>query len=136
MSSDLATAFVIPPDDRRCRTATWRRQGVTVQRHLWAYDDQLLALLYQVIGCDTVDTVPLYLEEHELIAWVDDNGLFADPVQPNPRASQLAQFLGRPCSLVGTVVLTGGADDDGAPLGVPADVLAKLLATLGPVNAS
>lgn len=97
----------------------------------------LLAQLYAWIGTRTVDSARLDLapgedgERHHLTAWIDDEGLFAQPVAWNDRATVLAHAAGHfTDGLAGTVVLSGGVDDDGNSLGLPRDIADALLAAM------
>lgn len=73
----------------------------------------LLADLYRLIGCDTVDLVPL---DEGLDMCLDDEGLYNN-VTPNPAATMVAHLYGftrQP--YYGAVVFTGGIAEDGNAL--------------------
>jgi hypothetical protein len=72
----------------------------------------VLADLYRMIGCRTVDVVAL---DDDLDMWLDDEGAYT--AAPNAAATAIAQtfgFVWQP--YFGTVVITGGADKDGNTL--------------------
>lgn len=72
----------------------------------------VLADLYRMIGCRTVDVVAL---DDDLDMWLDNEGAYT--AAPNPAATAIAQtfgFIWQP--YFGTAVFTGGADKDGNTL--------------------
>jgi len=83
----------------------------------------LLADLYRLIGCDTVDLVPL---DEGLDMWLDDEGLYNN-VTPNPAATMVAHLYGftrQP--YYGVVVFTGGVDEDGNALPLSDQTMRRL----------
>ena len=77
-----------------------------------AYEPDLLAMCYREIGCRTVERLGLGTE---LEVWLDEDGLWARPPEPNARATGLALTHLRRMSqvLVGVAVFTGAADEHG-----------------------
>lgn len=76
----------------------------------------LLTDLYRLIGCDTVDLVPL---DEGLDMWLDDEGLYNN-VTPNPAATMVAHLYGLTRQpYYGAVVFTGGIAEDGNALPSP-----------------
>lgn len=74
----------------------------------WPSD--LLRHLYREIDCRTVEMVVL---DEGLTAWCDDEGRFIDTPVTNELITKLCGTYGPlVCDIVGTVVLTGGADDE------------------------
>ncbi len=77
-------------------------------------DAGLTPHLYEQIGCSIV--TPVELGAH-LTLWCDDEGLLAATPEINPLATKLCGAYGPLGSyLVGTVVLTGPADQTGETL--------------------
>jgi hypothetical protein len=110
-------ALVVPAAaDQPCTVIEWERGG------------ELLALLYGTIGCDTVDCFDVPIDGADLTAWVDGTGFYASHPIANLRFRRFAHALGHPLAqpIVGTVVLTEGADDDGETLGLRDELLADL----------
>lgn len=83
----------------------------TVNDHHWEVNDKaLLPVLQQAVG-GLVDVVTL---AEDLDLWVNDCGLYTEEI--NPVAGGLVAILGGPRFQpywFGTVVFTGGADQDG-----------------------
>ncbi|MFD0269554.1 DUF3846 domain-containing protein [Streptomyces sp. NPDC127106] len=85
-----------------------------------------LTAMYSLMRCDQVDVVAL---TDQLDMWLDDNGLYTQPV--NPMATLLARRFGRTYqNYHGHVLLTGGADDEGETLPLDRDKVLAVLATL------
>lgn len=117
-------ALVIPAvDSEPIRTITWDE------------DDELLDLLYDAIACDTVEIAARNVEidgAPSFDVWCDEDGLLVDVPVVNRRINHFAEALGQPLApLVGTVVLTGCADEDGVTLGLDAELLAELEGAVG-----
>jgi hypothetical protein len=95
----------------------------------------LLADLYRLIGCDTVDLITL---DEGLDMWLDDEGLYNNET-PNPAATMVAHLYGftrQP--YYGVVVFTGGVDEDGNALPLSDQTmrrLAELIALAGRMTA-
>ena len=89
----------------------------------WPYPSSraTLDLLYREIGCECVDASPsIPTPFGTLTYWVDDEGLFAEPVRHNDRGIALMRSLGYHVpDIAGTMVITGGADASGDTLGLP-----------------
>lgn len=64
----------------------------------------------------TLELEPYSPPASGLTCWSNDEGLFTHADQPNPIATVLLAFFGIDSALVGPVVLTGGADDNGDTL--------------------
>lgn len=71
---------------------------------------QTMDALYREIGCRYVEAVQL---APDLYMWADEEGTFADAPVPNRGASLVGAAFDRGYQFVGTVVFTGGADDNG-----------------------
>ncbi|MFJ4879886.1 DUF3846 domain-containing protein [Streptomyces sp. NPDC088745] len=85
-----------------------------------------LTVMYSVIRCRNVDVVAL---TDRLDMWLDDKGLYTQPV--NPVATALARRFGRTYqSYHGPVLLTGGADEEGETVPLSKDKVLALLASL------
>lgn len=73
---------------------------------------------YAEIGCHTVDCVGLAAD---LDMWLDDEGLLVEEPRINHGATAIAAMYGKTFQpYVGTVVFTGGVDDEGNTLGLDA----------------
>lgn len=73
--------------------------------------ENTLAGFYEHIGCRLVDVVRI---APDLDMWIDDEGALVESPVVNPVATALAAAHGfRHQPYVGTVVFTGGADDEG-----------------------
>lgn len=98
----------------------------------WDDDHELLPLLYGTIGCDTVELLPVPLDGADLSFWVDENGFYAAPIVQNPRATRMLANLGwrTQWNIVGTAVVTGGADGDGRTQGLSDELLGDLQAAI------
>ncbi|TDU67823.1 DUF3846 domain-containing protein [Streptomyces sp. KS 21] len=85
-----------------------------------------LTAMYSLMRCDQVDVVAL---TDQLDMWLDDNGLYTQPV--NPIATLLARRFGRTYQdYHGPVLLTGGADEEGETLPLNKDKVLALLTSL------
>ncbi|MFE6461973.1 DUF3846 domain-containing protein [Streptomyces cinereoruber] len=85
-----------------------------------------LTLMYSLMRCDQVDVVAL---TDRLDMWLDDNGLYTQPV--NPIATLLARRFGWTYQTYhGPVLLTGGADEEGETLPLNKDKVLALLTSL------
>lgn len=97
----------------------------------WPGRGQLLTHLYEQIGCQLVSKVDL---GNRLTMWCDEEAALVEQPSINPTATKLCRLYGPLQSyLLGTVVLTGGADTEHrtSPLSVQAvAVLAKILDTV------
>jgi hypothetical protein len=82
-----------------------------------------LADLYRLMNCDTVDVVAL---DEGLDMWVDDEGIYRNNTS-NPVASMIAHLHGR-CwqPYFGTVVFSGGIDENGNALPLTDQALQRL----------
>jgi hypothetical protein len=92
----------------------------------------LLAGLYSLIGCDSVECVRL---TQAVDAWLDETGLI-DGKPFNQRATQLARACGIDAGLHGVVVILA-ADDTGHSVGLTDDqihVITRLAATASPAD--
>lgn len=87
-------------------------------------DVVLLKLLYQEIGTDCVDKSPdLWTPIGTMCMWVADDGLLRPKIEHNDRAIALCRAVGYNVPDVGGVaVFTGGADEAGRTLGLPASI--------------
>lgn len=114
------TGFVIPADPAQpCHAVEWDR------------DVDLLPLLRREIGCRWVETVSVEIDgAGTVVVWVDEDGLCTRPYVDNDRFNAFAAKLGQPRRIVGTVVLTGDADDECDAAGLPAELLAELPAAI------
>ncbi|MFJ6354804.1 DUF3846 domain-containing protein [Streptomyces sp. NPDC092046] len=82
--------------------------------------------MYSVMRCDQVDVVAL---TDQVDMWLDDNGLYTQPV--NPMATLLARRFGWTYqNYHGPVLLTGGADEEGETLPLDKDKVLAMRATL------
>lgn len=89
----------------------------------------LLPALYEAIGCRLVEVVTL---SESVTMWLDEEGLFADPVTVNLPATRIARAFGITGQwFVGTVVFTGGPDADGDTLSLTDGDLRSLADLLG-----
>jgi hypothetical protein len=83
-------------------------------------DTDILAELYRLIGCETVDVVSL---AGHLDMWLDDEGLLTEVPEFNRAATHIAQYYGYSYqSFAGTAVFTGGADAVGNTQGLELDL--------------
>ncbi|MEW2250425.1 DUF3846 domain-containing protein [Streptomyces sp. NPDC006975] len=81
-----------------------------------------LHALRAAIGCDFVDVVTL---ADDLDMWLDDEGIYRQP--HNVYATALAQLHGRTWQPYhGTVVLTGGCDENGDTLPLSEELATRL----------
>ena len=86
--------------------------------------DNALKGLYLAIECSTVDVVQLTPDLH---MWVDDEGMLKEEPEVNLVATVIADSLGRGTQpYYGTVVFTGGADEEGETQPISADLAAML----------
>lgn len=84
--------------------------------------DTVLRGLYDTIGCAQVDVVALTAR---LDMWLDDDGMYTNT--SNPAATLIARGFGHVHQLYyGTVVFTGGPDDQGDTLGITPELGAHL----------
>lgn len=87
----------------------------------------LLADLYRLIGCATVDVVAL---DEGLDMWIDDEGIYNTNRTPNPAATMVAHLHGFVLQpYYGVAVFTGGVDEDGNALAL-SDQTMQLLVEL------
>ncbi|MFD9047754.1 DUF3846 domain-containing protein [Streptomyces zaomyceticus] len=85
-----------------------------------------LTAMYSLMRCDSVDVVAL---TNRLDMWLDDEGLFRQPV--NRLATLVARRFGWTYqSYHGAVLLTGGANEEGETLPLSEDKTRALLASL------
>lgn len=83
----------------------------------------MLASLYRLIGCNSVDLVRL---DDDLDMWVDDEGSFGTPY-PNWAITAVAAAYGRVHQrYFGTAVFTGGVDEEGNSLSLSPAQLQQL----------
>ncbi|WP_458682269.1 DUF3846 domain-containing protein [Prescottella equi] len=101
MTATTVTGFRITPEGK----------GSVVELKVGP-DGSHLADLREAIDCRYVDVIRL---DRRLDMWIDDEGLLVEDPKDNVIASLIAQlgFLRPIGPIKGTVVLTGGADDDG-----------------------
>jgi hypothetical protein len=84
-----------------------------------------LALMYNTIGCQAVDVVRL---TSQVDMWVDDEGLFTQPV--NPVATTLARHYGYTWQPYHGPAILAGFDEDGNTTNLSRDQVVALLTRL------
>lgn len=129
MSAPSTFAVVIPADPAQpARIEPWPAGDA----------GHLLAQLYRWMSCGTVDCArlprapwPERNADDHLTMWIDDEGLYAQPVVWNDRATVLAHAAGHMTDgCAGTIVVSAGADEDGNSIGLPRELAEQLLAAM------
>jgi hypothetical protein len=118
-------ALVVPADAQQpCTVIEWQADG------------ELLALIYGAIGCDTIDSFRIPLDGADLTVWVNDVGWYVDHPVRNARLHQVLAGLGhdRLYPVMGTVVFTEGADEEGDTQGLRESLLLDLQAAMQPAT--
>jgi len=121
---DHFEAVLIPADpDRDIEVVLYRKP------------EQLLDVLYEMIGCDCVDKTPRLTTQSgdEFRVWVDDVGLrpAEGEIEHNDRAIALCRSVGYEIPDVGgNAVVTGGDDVEGWTETVPPRLRDQILAVL------
>lgn len=94
----------------------------------WERDAELLDVLQREIGAEWLDSSPqLRTVAGTMCMWVGDDSLLQDPVVHNDRAIVLCRGTGYMVPDVGgTAVFTGGADEEGEMLSLPAMLIDEI----------
>lgn len=100
----------------------------------WEKDFQLLGILQRETGYEWIDGSPqIHTPSGTVCMWVGDDSLLQDSVDHNDRAIGLCRACGYNVPDVGgTAVFTGGADEDGETLSIPAELISLISMAVDP----